>query len=213
MNQSKRIEILTRLKDNNQNPKTELEFNSPFELLISVLLSAQATDIQVNKATKKLYSIANTPEAILALGVDGIKNYIKKIGLFNIKSNNIIKTCDILIKKYHGEIPENRKALETFPGVGRKTTNIILNTIFGWPTIAVETHVFRVCNRTNFAPGKNMLEVEKKLLKFVPIKFKVDCHNWLVLHGRYTCIARKPRCTSCIIEDLCKFKDKIYLEN
>ncbi|MER5080683.1 endonuclease III [Providencia stuartii] len=213
MNKSKRIEILTRLRDNNPNPTTELQFNSPFELLIAVLLSAQATDVSVNKATAKLYPVANTPEAMLALGVDGIKEYIKTIGLFNTKAESIIKTCKILIEKHNSQVPEDRAALEALPGVGRKTANVVLNTAFGWPTIAVDTHIFRVCNRTNFAPGKNVVEVEEKLLKVVPTEFKVDCHHWFILHGRYTCIARKPRCGSCIIEDLCEFKDKVYPEN
>lgn len=208
MNKQKRIAILTRLRDNNPTPTTELTFNSPFELLISVLLSAQATDISVNKATAKLYPVANTAEKMLDLGLDGIKRYIKTIGLFNTKAENIIKTCQILIDRYNGEVPEDRQALESLPGVGRKTANVVLNTAFGWPTIAVDTHIFRVCNRTNFAPGKNVIEVEQKLLKVVPTEFKVDCHHWFILHGRYTCIARKPRCGSCIIEDLCEFDDK-----
>ncbi|RXK34454.1 endonuclease III [Arsenophonus endosymbiont of Bemisia tabaci Asia II 3] len=211
MNKQKRIDILTRLRDNNPVPTTELVFNSPFELLISVLLSAQATDISVNKATAKLYPIANTAEKMLALGIDEIKHYIKTMGLFNTKAENIIITCQILIDQYNGQVPENREALESLPGVGRKTANVVLNTAFGWPTIAVDTHIFRVCNRTNFAPGKNVIEVEQKLLKVVPIEFKVDCHHWFILHGRYTCIARKPRCGSCIIEDLCEFNDKQYL--
>ncbi|SPP31197.1 Endonuclease III [Arsenophonus endosymbiont of Aleurodicus floccissimus] len=210
MNKQKRIDILTRLRDNNPTPITELVFNSPFELLISVLLSAQATDISVNKATAKLYPIANTAEKMLALGIDEIKHYIKTIGLFNTKAENIIKTCQILIDKYNGQVPENREALEYLPGVGRKTANVVLNTAFGWPTIAVDTHIFRVCNRTNFAPGKNVIEVEQKLLKVVPTEFKVDCHQWFILHGRYMCIARKPRCGFCIIEDLCEFNDKQY---
>ncbi|HGJ5859549.1 MAG TPA: endonuclease III [Arsenophonus nasoniae] len=208
MNKQKRIAILTRLRDNNPTPTTELTFNSPFELLISVLLSAQATDISVNKATAKLYPVANTAEKMLELGLDEIKRYIKTIGLFNTKAKNIIKTCQILIDKYNGEVPENREALESLPGVGRKTANVVLNTAFGWPTIAVDTHIFRVCNRTNFAPGKNVIEVEQKLLTVVPTQFKVDCHHWFILHGRYTCIARKPRCGACIIEDLCEFNDK-----
>ncbi|MBI6528004.1 endonuclease III [Proteus vulgaris] len=208
MNQAKRIEILTRLRDNNPQPTTELKFDSPFELLISVLLSAQATDVSVNKATAKLYPVANTPQAILSLGVDGLKKYIKTIGLYNTKAENVIKTCQILVDKHHSEVPENREALEALPGVGRKTANVVLNTAFGWPTIAVDTHIFRVSNRTGFAPGKNVNEVEQKLLKVVPAEFKVDCHHWLILHGRYTCIARKPRCGSCIIEDLCEFKEK-----
>ncbi len=208
MNQAKRIEILTRLRDDNPQPTTELKFDSPFELLISVLLSAQATDVSVNKATAKLYPVANTPQAILTLGVDSLKKYIKTIGLYNTKAENVIKTCQILVDKHNSEVPENREALEALPGVGRKTANVVLNTAFGWPTIAVDTHIFRVSNRTGFAPGKNVNEVEQKLLKVVPAEFKVDCHHWLILHGRYTCIARKPRCGSCIIEDLCEFKEK-----
>ncbi|OTA14674.1 endonuclease III [Xenorhabdus vietnamensis] len=208
MNQQKRVEILTRLRDHNPHPTTELVFNSPFELLISVLLSAQATDVSVNKATAKLYPVANTPQAILDLGVDGLKEYIKTIGLYNTKAENVIKTCRILLEKHQGEVPEDRTALEALPGVGRKTANVVLNTAFGWPTIAVDTHIFRVSNRTQFAPGKNVDEVEKNLLKVVPDEFKVDCHHWLILHGRYTCIARKPRCGSCIIEDLCEYGDK-----
>ncbi|MEQ5237149.1 endonuclease III [Proteus terrae] len=208
MNQAKRIEILTRLRDDNPQPTTELKFDSPFELLISVLLSAQATDVSVNKATAKLYPVANTPQAILTLGVDGLKKYIKTIGLYNTKAENVIKTCQILVDKHNSEVPENREALEALPGVGRKTANVVLNTAFGWPTIAVDTHIFRVSNRTGFAPGKNVNEVEQKLLRVVPAEFKVDCHHWLILHGRYTCIARKPRCGSCIIEDLCEFKEK-----
>lgn len=208
MNQQKRIEILTRLRDNNSHPTTELNFSSPFELLIAVILSAQATDKGVNKATDKLFPIANTPEAIYALGVDGLKEYIKTIGLFNSKAENIIKTCKDLIEKHHSQVPEDRAALEALAGVGRKTANVVLNTAFGHPTIAVDTHIFRVANRTGFAVGKNVMEVENKLLKVVPAEFKVDVHHWLILHGRYTCIARKPRCGSCIIEDLCEFKDK-----
>ncbi len=208
MNKQKRIEILTRLRNENPHPTTELNYRSPFELLIAVILSAQATDKGVNKATEKLFAVANTPEAILALGVDGLKEYIKTIGLFNSKAENIIKTCRDLIEKHHSEVPENREALEALAGVGRKTANVVLNTAFGQPTIAVDTHIFRVANRTGFAPGKDVLKVEEKLLKVVPDEFKVDVHHWLILHGRYTCIARKPRCGSCIIEDLCEFKQK-----
>ncbi|WP_314878697.1 endonuclease III [Haemophilus parahaemolyticus] len=208
MNQAKRIEILTRLRNENPHPTTELNYSSPFELLIAVILSAQATDKGVNKATDKLFPVANTPEAILALGVDGLKEYIKTIGLFNSKAENIIKTCCDLIEKHNGIVPEDRDALEALAGVGRKTANVVLNTAFGHPTIAVDTHIFRVSNRTGFAPGKNVVEVEKKLLKVVPDEFKVDVHHWLILHGRYTCIARKPRCGSCIIEDLCEYKEK-----
>jgi len=208
MNKQKRHEIFTRFQANNDKPKTELVHASTFELLISVLLSAQATDVSVNKATAKLYPVANTPEKILALGEDGLKTYIKTIGLFNSKAKNTITTCRILIDKYNSEVPEDRASLEALPGVGRKTANVILNTAFGHPTIAVDTHIFRVSNRTGIAPGKDVLAVEKKLLKFVPDEFKVDAHHWLILHGRYTCIARKPRCGSCVIEDLCEFKQK-----
>ena len=213
MNKEKRIEILTRLRDNNPQPTTELLFDSPFELLISVLLSAQATDVSVNKATRPLYAVANTPQAILDLGVDGVKSYIKTIGLFNTKAENVIKTCRMLVDLHNGEVPEDRAALEALPGVGRKPANVVLNTAFGWPTIAVDTHIFRVCNRTKFAPGKNVDEVEQKLLRVVPAEFKVDCHHWFILHGRYTCVARKPRCGSCIIEDLCEFSEKVYPED
>ena len=209
MNNKKRIEILTRLRAENPHPQTELNWNSPFELLISVLLSAQATDVSVNKATAKLYPVANTPQTIFDLGVDELKTYIKTIGLFNSKAEHIIKTCRLLLDKHQGQVPEDRAALEALPGVGRKTANVVLNTAFGWPTIAVDTHIFRVSNRTKFAIGKNVDEVEQKLLKVVPAEFKVDVHHWLILHGRYTCIARKPRCGSCIIEDLCEFKDKV----
>lgn len=208
MNKQKRYEILSRLRDNNPNPTTELNFSNPFELLIAVLLSAQATDVGVNKATGPLFAVADNPADMLALGVDGVKDYIKTIGLFNTKAENVIKTCRILVEQHGGEVPENRDALEALPGVGRKTANVVLNTAFGWPTIAVDTHIFRVSNRTKLAAGKNVVEVEQKLLKVVPAEFKVDVHHWLILHGRYTCIARKPRCGSCIIEDLCEFKDK-----
>lgn len=208
MNRTKRIEILNRLRHHNPQPTTELVYTSPFELLISVLLSAQATDISVNKATAKLYAVANTPATLLALGVEGIKLHIKTIGLYNSKAENIIKTCRILLEQYNSEVPEDRAALEALPGVGRKTANVVLNTAFCWPVIAVDTHIFRVCNRTQFAVGKNVDHVEQKLLKVVPTEFKLDCHHWLILHGRYTCIARKPRCGSCIIEDLCEYKEK-----
>lgn len=208
MNKQKRIEILTRLRNENPHPTTELNYTNPFELLIAVILSAQATDKGVNKATEKLFAVANTPQAILDLGVDGLKEYIKTIGLFNSKAENIIKTCRDLIEKHQGQVPENREALEALAGVGRKTANVVLNTAFGHPTIAVDTHIFRVSNRTGFAPGKDVVKVEEKLLKVVPDEFKVDVHHWLILHGRYTCIARKPRCGSCIIEDLCEYKEK-----
>ena len=208
MNKEKRIEILKRLRAANPHPTTELNFSSPFELLIAVILSAQATDKGVNKATDKLFPVANTPQAILALGVDGLKEYIKTIGLFNSKAENIIKTCRDLIEKHNGEVPEDRAALEALAGVGRKTANVVLNTAFGHPTIAVDTHIFRVCNRSGFAPGKDVVKVEEKLIKVVPAEFKVDVHHWLILHGRYTCVARKPRCGACIIEDLCEYKNK-----
>jgi endonuclease-3 len=208
MNKEKRHEMLTRLRDDNPNPTTELAFNSPFELLIAVLLSAQATDVSVNKATAKLYPVANTPQAILDLGLDELKSYIKTIGLFNTKAVNTIKTCQMLVDLHNSEIPENREALEALPGVGRKTANVVLNTAFGWPTIAVDTHIYRVSNRTKLAMGKTVDNVEQKLLKVVPTEFKVDVHHWLILHGRYTCVARKPRCGSCLIEDLCEFGSK-----
>lgn len=201
-------ELFKRLKKHNPNPTTELHYNSPFELLIAVILSAQATDKGVNKATAELFNVANTPAAILALQERGLKKYIKTIGLFNTKAKNIIKTCKILCVDYHSRVPENRHALESLPGVGRKTANVILNTAFGQPTIAVDTHIFRVANRTGLAPGKTVLEVEKKLLNVVPARYKKDAHHWLILHGRYTCIARKPRCGACVIEDLCEYKDK-----
>jgi endonuclease-3 len=208
MNNVKRREILGRLRAENPTPQTELNYSSPFELLISVILSAQATDVSVNKATDLLYPVANTPEKIAALGVDGLKRYIKTIGLFNSKAANVIKTCHILITQHNSQVPENREALEALPGVGRKTANVVLNTAFRWPTIAVDTHIFRVSNRSKLAIGKNVDEVEKKLLKVIPTEFKLDVHHWLILHGRYTCVARKPRCGSCLIEDLCEFKDK-----
>ncbi|WP_372931258.1 endonuclease III [Shewanella putrefaciens] len=212
MNQAKRIQILTRLRDNNPKPETELNFTSPFELLVAVTLSAQATDVSVNKATDRLFPVANTAHSIYALGVEGLKEYIKTIGLYNNKAVNVIKACEILIEKHNGEVPEDREALEALPGVGRKTANVVLNTAFGWPTIAVDTHIFRLANRTKFAPGKNVVEVEERMLKVVPDEFKVDVHHWFILHGRYTCLARKPRCGSCIIEDLCEFKEKVYPE-
>ena len=208
MNNVKRREILERLRADNPHPQTELEWSTPFELLIAVLLSAQATDVSVNKATRKLYPVANTPQAILDLGVDGLKTYIKTIGLFNTKAVNVIKTCQMLIDLHDSEIPEDQDALEALPGVGHKTANVVLNTAFGWPTIAVDTHIYRVSNRTKLAMGKTVNDVEKKLLKVVPTEFKLDVHHWLILHGRYTCIARKPRCGSCMIEDLCEFKEK-----
>ena len=208
MNPAKREQIFARLREHIQQPRSDLVFNSNFELLISVLLSAQATDVSVNKATARLYPVANTPEAMLALGEDGVREYIKTIGLFNSKAKNVIATCKILIEKHDSEVPDDRAALEALPGVGRKTANVILNIAFGHPTIAVDTHIFRVSNRTGLAPGKDVLAVEKKLLKFVPEEYRLDAHHWLILHGRYTCVARKPRCGSCVIEDLCEFKQK-----
>jgi len=208
MNAHKRYEIFSRLREHIKQPRSELEYQSNFELLISVLLSAQATDISVNKATAKLYPVANTPQKMLALGEAGVKQYIKTIGLFNSKAKNIIATCKILLEQHDGVVPDDRQSLEALPGVGRKTANVILNVAFGQPTIAVDTHIFRVSNRTGIAPGKDVLAVEKKLLKFVADEFKLDAHHWLILHGRYTCIARNPRCGSCIIEDLCEFRQK-----
>lgn len=208
MNKQKRTEIFTRLRDQNPNPTTELNYSSPFELLIAVILSAKATDVGVNKATDKLYPVANTPQAILELGLDGLKEYIKTIGLYNAKAENVIKTCEMLLEQHDGEVPDNREALEALPGVGRKTANVVLNTAFGQPTMAVDTHIFRVSNRTAIAPGKNVLEVEKRLLRLVPKEFLVDAHHWLILHGRYVCKARKPQCGSCIIEDLCEYRQK-----
>ncbi|WP_163835027.1 endonuclease III [Spartinivicinus ruber] len=208
MNKQKRYEIFARLKAENPNPTTELEYSTAFELLISVILSAQATDVGVNKATKHLYPVANTPASIYALGVEGLKKYIKTIGLYNAKAENIIKTCKILMEQHNSQVPDTRESLEALPGVGRKTANVILNTAFRQPAMAVDTHIFRVSNRTNLAPGKNVLEVEKKLLKVVPKEFLLDAHHWLILHGRYVCKARKPMCNSCIIEDLCEYKEK-----
>ncbi len=208
MNKQKRTEIFTRLRAENPTPTTELNYSSPFELLVAVTLSAQATDKGVNKATDKLFAIANTPEAILALGEEGLREQIKTIGLFNTKAANIIKACKILIDKHNSVVPQTREALEALPGVGRKTANVILNTAFGQPTIAVDTHIFRVSNRTKIAPGKTVLAVEKKLERLIPEEFKLDAHHWLILHGRYICVARKPRCGACIIEDLCEYKQK-----
>ncbi len=208
MNRNKRTEIFQRLKANNPAPTTELEYTNPFELLISVILSAQATDVSVNKATTVLFKVANSPESIKRLGVEKLKSYIQSIGLFNTKAENIIKTCTMLLECHGGVVPEHREALEALPGVGRKTANVVLNTAFGHPTIAVDTHIFRVSNRTGIAPGKNVLEVEKRLLRLVPEQFKKDAHHWLILHGRYLCTARKPRCGACVIEDLCEFGNK-----
>ena len=208
MNKQKRIQIFERLRAANPEPTTELVSNSPFELLISVMLSAQATDVSVNKATAKLFPKANTPQTILALGVDQLKSYIKTIGLYNTKAGNIIKTCRMLIDHHQSQVPEDRQALEALPGVGRKTANVIFNTAFRHPTMAVDTHIFRIANRIGLAPGKNVLEVEKNLLKQVPKQFLLDAHHWLILHGRYTCVARKPRCQGCLIADLCEYSDK-----
>lgn len=208
MNKQKRSEIFSRLQQHNPEPTTELNYNSDFELLIAVMLSAQATDVSVNKATDKLYAVANTPQNIVNLGEEGLKEHIKTIGLFNTKAKNVIKTCRILIDLHDSQVPQDRVSLEALPGVGRKTANVILNTAFGQPAIAVDTHIFRVSNRTAIAPGKNVLEVEKRLMRLVPEEFKLDAHHWLILHGRYTCIARKPRCGSCVIEDLCEFNKK-----
>nr|WP_034341151.1 endonuclease III [Herbaspirillum sp. B39] len=211
MNPTKRREIFERLRQANPTPTTELEYTTPFELLIAVLLSAQATDVSVNKATRKLYAVANTPEAIYRMGVDQLMPYIQTIGLYRTKAKNVIETCRILIEEHGGEVPESREALEALPGVGRKTANVVLNTAFGHPTIAVDTHIFRVSNRTGIAPGKDVDEVERKLIKFVAPEFRQDAHHWLILHGRYTCIARKPQCWNCLIADLCEFKQKTPL--
>lgn len=208
MNSVKRYKILYKLRESNINPVIELIYKSPFELLISVLLSARTSDIQVNKATKNLFKSANTPKSMLLLGIDGVKKYIKSIGLSNIKSANIIETCRLLIENYNGVLPKNRIDLESLPGVGRKTANIILNLVFGEPTIAVDTHVFRFCNRSHFAKGGTVWSVEKKLLLVVPKEFKYFCHQWLVLHGRYVCKARYPNCSVCMIRDLCEFSKK-----
>ena len=208
LNTNKRTHIFEILKNQLPDPTTELNYDSEFELLIAVILSAQATDISVNKATEKLFKVANTPEAILKLGKTRLKQYIRTIGLFNTKADNIMKTSRMLIAEYGGNVPNKREALEKLPGVGRKTANVILNTAFGLPTIAVDTHIFRVSNRTGLAPGKNVLEVEKKLLKTVPDEFKKNAHHWLILHGRYTCTARKPACSKCVIYDFCEWPDK-----
>ena len=208
MNAEKRYQLLSRLRNENPNPTTELSYKSDFELLIAVILSAQATDVSVNKATAKLYPVADTPEAILGLGLRKLKSYIKTIGLYNSKAANIIKTCRILIEQHGSAVPRTREELEALPGVGRKTANVVLNTAFGEPTMAVDTHIFRFSNRTRFAPGKNVLAVEKKLLKVIPDEFIRDAHHWFILHGRYVCTARNPRCGDCIIHDLCEYKAK-----
>lgn len=208
MKPANRIELFRRLAELNPHPTTELEYDTPFELLIAVILSAQATDVGVNKATRKLYPVANTPQAIFDLGEDGLKRYIATIGLFNAKAKNVIATCRILLDQHEGEVPREREALEALPGVGRKTANVVLNTAFGEPTIAVDTHIFRVANRTGLAPGKNVDEVERKLMRNVPAHYRQDAHHWLILHGRYVCKARKPDCPDCVIADLCAFKSK-----
>ncbi|MBZ9538412.1 endonuclease III [Modicisalibacter tunisiensis] len=208
MNAQKRHAIFARLREHNPEPTTELNWSTPFELLTAVLLSAQATDVGVNKACARLFPVANTPQAILDLGLDGLKEHIKTIGLYNTKAENLMKTCRLLIDRHDGEVPRARAALEALPGVGRKTANVILNTAFGEPTIAVDTHIFRVANRTGLARGKDVVEVEQKLMRHVPTEFRQDAHHWLILHGRYTCVARKPRCGSCVIEDLCEYPDK-----
>ena len=202
------VELFTRLRELNPQPTTELAYTTPFELLVAVVLSAQATDVGVNKATRKLYPVANTPQAILALGEDGLKRYISTIGLFNAKAKNVIALCALLIEQHGGEVPRSREALEALPGVGRKTANVVLNTAFGEPTIAVDTHIFRVANRTGLAPGKDVRTVEDKLVKAIPAEFKQDAHHWLILHGRYVCKARKPDCPDCVIRDLCRCRDK-----
>ncbi len=204
MKKDDRIEFFRRLRAHNPKPTTELNYDSPFELLVAVILSAQATDVGVNKATRRLFPVANTPQAIYDLGVDGLKEYIKTIGLFNAKAENVIATCRILLERHGGEVPDNRADLEALPGVGRKTANVVLNTAFGQPTMAVDTHIFRVANRTGLALGKTPLAVERKLLKSVPREFLQDAHHWLILHGRYTCLARKPRCAECIVANLCR---------
>jgi len=208
MNKQKRIEIFTRLRKENPHPTTELNYGNPFQLLVAVTLSAQATDVGVNKATRALFRTIKTPQAMLRLGEPGLKEHIKTIGLYNNKAKNLIAACRILVEQHGGKVPDQREALQALPGVGRKTANVILNTAFGQATIAVDTHIFRVSNRTGIAPGKNVNEVEHKLLKFVAEEFRQDAHHWLILHGRYTCVARTPRCGSCVIEDLCEYRHK-----
>ncbi len=208
MNPKKRQEIFSRFCKQSPHPTTELSYRNNFELLIAVVLSAQSTDVSVNKATIKLFAIADSPEKMLKLGLKKLKSYIKTIGLYNTKAENILKTCKILVDEYSGKVPDNREALERLPGVGRKTANVILNTAFGHPTIAVDTHIFRVANRTGIAPGKDVLAVENKLIKVVPVEFRQHAHHWLILHGRYTCVARKPKCRQCIINDLCEWRGK-----
>ncbi len=211
MNAEKRREIFARLKAANPHPTTELEYTTPFELLIAVILSAQATDVSVNKATRQLYPVANTPAAIYALGVEGLIPYVQTIGLYRNKAKNVIETCRLLLEQHDGEVPRDRESLQALPGVGRKTANVVLNTAFGVPAMAVDTHIFRVSNRTGIAPGKNVDIVEQKLMKFVPLEYLMDAHHWLILHGRYTCTARSPQCWNCLIADLCEFKQKTPL--
>jgi endonuclease-3 len=208
VNDAKRAAIFRRFAEQDPHPATELEYGSPFELLVAVILSAQATDVSVNKATEKLFAVAKTPQAMLALGEEGLKGYIKTIGLFNTKARNIMKACHVLLAEHGGQVPDNREALEALPGVGRKTANVVLNSAFGQPTIAVDTHIFRIANRIGLAPGKDVLEVERKLLKFTPDEYKQRAHHWLILHGRYVCQARRPNCPECIIADLCEYRAK-----
>ena len=208
MKAADREELFARLAELNPKPTTELEYSTPFELLVAVTLSAQATDVGVNKATRRLFPVANTPQAILALGEDGLKSYISTIGLYNAKAANVIAACRILVEQHGGEVPRDRESLEALPGVGRKTANVVLNTAFGEPTIAVDTHIFRVSNRTGLAPGKTVRAVEDKLMKAVPVQYRLDAHHWLILHGRYVCKARKPDCPNCVIRDLCRYRDK-----
>jgi endonuclease-3 len=209
MNPAKRLEIFSRFRAANPHPTTELEYSTPFELLVAVILSAQATDVSVNAATRHLFPVANTPQAMLELGEEKLREYVQRIGLYQTKSTHIIGMCRQLLEKHGGQVPQTREELEALPGVGRKTANVVLNTAFGQPTIAVDTHIFRVANRTGIAPGKDVLEVERKLLKFVPAEFRHDAHHWLILHGRYVCQARKPKCAQCLIADLCEYKDKV----
>lgn len=210
MNAEKRKQIFERLKSANPHPTTELEYTTPFELLIAVILSAQATDVSVNKATRKLYAVANTPEKIYALSVEGLIPYVQTIGLYRNKAKNVIDTCRLLIEQHHSKVPRDRESLQALPGVGRKTANVVLNTAFGQPAMAVDTHIFRVSNRTGIAPGKNVDIVEQKLMKFVPQDYLMDAHHWLILHGRYTCLARSPQCWNCLIADLCEYKPKTH---
>ena len=210
MNPAKRHQIFKRLQAANPQPTTELEYRTPFELLVAVILSAQATDVSVNAATRQLFPLANTPRALLKLGEEKLRAHVQRIGLYKTKAKHVIQTCQLLMEKHGGEVPHTRAELEALPGVGRKTANVVLNTAFGQPTIAVDTHIFRVANRIGLAPGKDVLEVEKKLMKFVPDEFKHDAHHWLILHGRYTCQARKPKCGQCLIEDLCEYREKEF---